>query len=273
MKLLNVDVEVKSKQDKVTLIPLGDLHLGNICCDLEAFKEAVQYINDTPNTYTLLMGDLVDAIVHTDNKRFDIDTIDTIYTTPEDQIQELVKILKPLADKKKIWGLLEGNHEHELKKRSYIPVCRRLSQELNVPFPGYQTAIRLNIRRKSPRSTSFDGWTTIIYAHHGTGAGRSAGARLNKLIKLNEGWEADIYLMGHLHDCIGHTNTKLTISRKGKLKMVESTHIYGMTGSFLKSYTDDETSTYSERAGYTPTTIGTIRIEFDVAKKKREIFS
>ena len=271
MKLLNIEVDVKNHQDKVTLIPLGDLHLGNICCDLDAFRDMVQYINDTPNTYTLLMGDLVDAIVHTDNKRFDIDTIDRKYTTPEDQIRELVTILKPLADKKKIWGIIEGNHEHELKKRSYIPVCRRLSEELGVEFTGYQTAIRLNIKRKAGKT--YDGWVTKIYAHHGMGAGRTPGSILNKVMTLSNNWDADIYLMGHLHQSITHAETKLSISSKGELRIIETTKLYGMTGTFLKSYTDDETSTYAERAGYSPTTIGTIRIKFDVGKKKIEMFN
>ena len=272
MKLHDFNIKHK-KNDRITIIPIGDLHLGSICCDKQAFEEMLDYIHTTDNTYTLLMGDLMDAIVHTDTRRYDISTIDPDLLTPEDQIEYLIEKLKPLADKGKIIGMLEGNHEHELKKRSYIPVCKRISEAINIPFFGYQTVIRLNFRRQSPGMIKDVVWTNTLYAHHGCGGGRRTGSIVNKVTDFMSQWDCDIYLMGHVHRKVAHTETMLTVPKRGKLRIEESRKLFGVIGTFLKSYTDDESSTYIERAGYPPVTIGTIRLEFFPDKHTSEIMT
>lgn len=54
----------KFNSDKpVQLVGLGDIHLGNINCDKEKFKEIVDWIASDPQRYWIGMGDYIEAIL------------------------------------------------------------------------------------------------------------------------------------------------------------------------------------------------------------------
>jgi len=55
------------------------------------------------------------------------------------------------------------------------------------------------------RENSNERHQLIIHSWHGSGAAQTEGARLNRLIRLVNEIEADIYLMGHLHAMTSHT--------------------------------------------------------------------
>lgn len=44
--------------EKLTIIPISDVHIGDKQADLKAFKETIERIKNEPNTYTILNGDL-----------------------------------------------------------------------------------------------------------------------------------------------------------------------------------------------------------------------
>ena len=50
--------ELDSNIDKLTIIPISDVHIGDKTSDLKAFKEVLERIKSEPNTFTILNGDL-----------------------------------------------------------------------------------------------------------------------------------------------------------------------------------------------------------------------
>ena len=57
-----VTIELNKLDDEIFLRPLGDVHIGNLGCDVEKFKRNVDYVRKTPNCYTIGMGDYIDNV-------------------------------------------------------------------------------------------------------------------------------------------------------------------------------------------------------------------
>ena len=95
-------VEVVSQAEEVKLIPLGDVHLGALTCEVDKFYETVQYILQS-GSLCVLMGDLMEAASkHSVGAGWAEQT-----QSPQVQLDALVEVLTPIAPQ--IVVLLEGN--------------------------------------------------------------------------------------------------------------------------------------------------------------------
>ena len=79
-----------------------------------------------------------------------------------------------------------------------------------------------------------------------------------RLMKLVNDIQADIYLMGHLHDIIVKSPHRLKCVN-GKIKSIPL--VAAMTGSWLRAYTQPKRGemmgiSYAEKKGYVPNRIG-----------------
>ena len=97
-----------------------------------------------------------------------------------------------------------------------------------------------------------------IHAWHGSGSAQTEGARIMRLMRLVNEFEARIYLMGHLHAIAVYTPERI-ISRNGRLRTEKL--IAACTGSWLKAYTQPHkgellTPSYAEMKGYKPARMG-----------------
>jgi hypothetical protein len=80
-------------------------------------------------------------------------------------------------------------------------------------------------------------------------------------------FEADIYLMSHVHDIDDSRRVTLTVDRNLNIK--EKHQHYALTGGFLKGYQND-VSNYVERGMYAPTSLGGIVISLHMEKDLRD---
>ena len=46
----------------IQIIPLADLHIGDAQCDLALINRTINYIKNTPNAFTIVNGDIINAI-------------------------------------------------------------------------------------------------------------------------------------------------------------------------------------------------------------------
>ena len=220
------------------LCAIGDMHIGAKACDKEALVEAIQEIKRSRKSYVVLMGDTLDCITNRD-KRYNVYEVDDELPKFKDQVDWALKILKPI--KKKIIGILEGNHEYKIKKNLGYDFTEFLAEELETNY--LQQAGMLNL--KTP-------WGEVrVFAMHGLGGGVTVGGQINRILKaINNLKDApDITLVGHFHRLDSVPMPVLDDNLKvHKLLM-------GFTGSFYRTYLPGIPN-YASDNMYPPSLIG-----------------
>jgi len=240
------------------LIPLGDIHLGNSCCEKGKLLEMVEWIKNKDNVFWLGMGDYVDCINYSD-KRFDPNTVDKAYignlsNCVQNQIDDVISFLEPIKDK--CVGLHRGNHEETIRLRYHHDVLYEMWKAMGVPVLNDSAITRLSFEDENKHRAAFD-----IYSLHGHGiGGRKGGAKINKLEDMITYVDADVYLMGHYH--IKQTETKTTLMANNRMDLKHKKRILGVTGCFLRGYQHGATS-YVEKLGLPPTDTGVIKLMFN----------
>jgi hypothetical protein len=167
--------------------------------------------------------------------------------------------------------VLEGNHEEKCKKVYGYDSAYAIAHRLKIPNCSYSTFARISFRRGENFKSRKRGVSKVlvIYATHGFGAGRKIGAKVNNIVSLVEGMEADIYIMGHNHGLQAVSQPRLEISRAGELRFKARKKLYCLGGTYLKTY-QVGASNYAERKGYLPTEIGSICIKIKPWNKIHE---
>lgn len=209
------------------------------------------------------MGDYGDFITKADTKRFmgsaikkeDRESIDEIIDI---QVQRIVDKFMPI--KHKILGLCEGNHEWEMRHRHSTNIVKRVCKELGVPFLGYSFFYRMVLKNTVGHTRN-----VIVYGHHGFGGGRTKGGTVNNIENLIKSYDADIYLMGHVHKKFGTRSIRLGMSERGKDKLHHKPMVVAATGTFMKTSVPGDL-TYSEKFGYPPTDLGVVKIDITMKR-------
>ena len=237
------EIEVKFRKEPIEIIPIGDLHNGSPNCRFDKFKKMVDYIEKSPQTYVIGMGDYLDCILSTD-KRYDSNASSGSITQHK---LEVLTQLKRIKDK--IICLMTGNHEYKFAQWGYGDPTQYLAQELGVPYAGMSCFIKLKIPWEIAHKAPL-----IIYAHHGWFSGRKRGSKVDNIEDLMRDYDADCYLCGHSHDLFATRRAR--ISWEGDKSVV-----FANTGSFVQTASFG-TSNYSERAGYPPQKLGVVKIKW-----------
>ncbi len=157
-----------------------------------------------------------------------------------------------------------GNHEETVRKYHHWDITQHLAYELKVPYLGFCAFIRLNFKRHTGDSKAVTQY--IIYATHGFGGSRKSGAKINRIEDLCHFFESDIVLIGHEHKKIYTTVTRLSISHIKTPRLVHRKTVGVMTGCFLRGYIDNGQN-YVERAGYSPTDLGVVKLYLNGVEK------
>ena len=266
MKLLTKDIPVNSKCSTIQIIPIGDSHVGAAGCDERELRDTAEYVAASKDRYTVLMGDLIDAI-YPDDKRWDDASVAEWVprARPVDAQYERVKEIISRIPRERILGALEGNHEIKARTVHYRDVTLDLCRELGIPYLGQEALIRLRfVRQKNGKSDR----NYLMFTTHGSGGGRKPGAKVNRITELSNFIDADIFLMGHVHEKSAIKNVVLSMDNTGKFAQKE--RLYCLTGTFLKTYTEDANS-YGARALYAPTSIGAPIISIQPYHGKLEV--
>lgn len=217
----------------IRILPLADLHIGSPECRGYHARELLEYVRDNPNTYTVLLGDLMDAALR--------DSVSDIYgakLNPGEEIRMIADLLRPLAEANKILGAIDGNHERRVSKQVGISPTQMICDILGIPH--LYSPDNLLITLYCPETTY------TIYGTHGSGGGKVAGSKMNSLVGLAKIIDADIYVAGHTHQPIVSKQAYNAYDPKtGKTRIKQQ--LFVNTASCLKY------GGYGEIAGYSPT--------------------
>lgn len=191
MKSIRIDLPRDLKE--IELHPLADLHLGDAHSDWELIQGELKHIMETPNAYCILGGDLMDSAIKS--------SIGDIYEAniqPMEQLQQCVKIFKPLADAGKILAVVSGNHEHRHYKTNGVDMTSLMCSQLGIA-DRYSSATSVIFLRFGHDSKHNRPQCYSIYLTHGSGGGRREGGKINRLADLATIIDTDIYICGHTH--------------------------------------------------------------------------
>jgi hypothetical protein len=248
MKVIEYRIPYKYGQS-IKILPIFDIHFGSVGCDVAALKRDLAQVDDG-STYIIGGGDWMDSVITSDTKRYrkssdgsDSKEDDII----DQQIENIYDIVKQYSTK--IIGLGDGNHEDNITKRCGTNPMKRLCKMLGTEFLSYSSMIKVTMSENNAR-----GRTVIVREHHGWGGGsRTIGADLTKYSKDVSNWSADIFLYGHVHRKQSDKVPRLGLSGT---QLISKPKTLVICGTYLKTYLNGESPSYSEKEGYPPTEIG-----------------
>jgi len=222
--------------DKLEIIGLGDLHIGDHNCDYKLLQKQIDYINDTPNCYVIGMGDYLNNAL----KMSKTDVYSAV--APQKEFMLAVEILGSIKKSKWI-AMTTGNHEHRTYKEAGIDLNRFLAYEIGIEDIYHPT---ISIVHLKLNKTAY-----YIHIHHGAGGGSTKGGSANKLVKLgNIIPNTDLVMMGHTHQQIFTTEGRYILDKKHD-KVIKHCQYLVNTGSCL-GYQDG----YAEAMALQPTAKG-----------------
>jgi hypothetical protein len=183
---------------------MSDLHLDSVHFAKEKFtKDADECVNH--NARILINGDVFDAIIPTDRKRY-VRGSDNFNEDAQinARIEFAVKILKPYVDYIDFIGI--GNHEASIVKYDGVDLVKMLVHELSlyrskellpIQRGSYQGFIRLWFKDKGSAVRQF-----VIYREHGKGGASPVTKGTINIQRLHTTFIADCYWLGHSHTSI-----------------------------------------------------------------------
>ncbi len=265
MELTERTLRIASRKDIVTIFALGDLHIASSAFEEHRLKKAIKKIEDTPNSVWIGTGDFGECISKTDIARFDQESVREPYRSNlhryhQLEAQELKKLFEPIADK--ALGLLVGNHENSLRQKLNFDLTWELCNHLGCKNLSMEGIVRLNIERKEGHAMPL-----IVFAAHGFGGGRRFGGKFNKLSDIQSYFEADIFLMAHVHSCGAAKEMRLTVPRSGKLRLKETPKLLIIVPAFYKTY-QEGMDNYASKLLYPPSALGMAEIRARIVSEQ-----
>lgn len=250
MKVIKKDI--KGKLDKLTIIPISDVHIGDKQADLKAFKDTIDRIKNEPNTYTILNGDLCNVALK--NSKSDVYADEM---TPMEQVLKIIEFLEPIKDK--ILVMSNGNHEERITKETSIDVLYLVAKQLKLEqvYSPSWWYLYLSFGESNKHKP-------VLYTatgYHGSGSGSTTGAKANRVKKMSQVVIADIYLMSHVHEPI-NTKGVIYVPDYQHRSIVRKDMYYAISNSFV-----GYEGSYAERMGLIPGNNGISEIQLDGHKK------
>ena len=248
--------------DKVGyIIPIGDVHLGDINFTPKAEKKLrgyIQWVVEHPNARVILMGDIFN-VAATTSKTSTFSRRANMKDNSE--LAEAVDIFSPI--KEQIVVAYDGNHEDRAIQWVNESPTLWLCHALGVKYGGYSgvTVFHVNKNKRKDQVRGNYRERYSVYAHHTTGGGGTVGGKMNRVDKLRQiVCNADIYLGGHNH-MLGNIPVKngiIDISKK-QVKFMEQWLVD--CGSY-----QDWNGGYAEAKQMVPSKLGSPKIQLEGTK-------
>lgn len=256
-----------------TIVPIGDVQLLDPRVPeynswaKKSFVNHMKRIQDEcPNPYYIGMGDYIDFMSPSNRDSF---KKAKIYDASRHWIEESGKILteqflelmEPFNTSGRWLGVLSGHHYVEFSDGTNSD--QMVARELDAPYLGYCAHIALRLRDANDKTRG----SVNVWAHHGTGSRRYPASKLvNDVVPY---WpEADLYLMGHMHESDASRINRMVI--RGS-EVVQHNALAVVTGGWLKGYVSG-VETYIERSMLRPRAVGAPVVEIHPYRDRRRNF-
>lgn len=183
-------------KDDITVIPVGDVHLGAALVMEDEFQEFIEKVSKTQNTYLLLLGDLLDNGIK--------NSVSSVYKQkymPSQAKRMMTEMLKPAKDR--VLAAVMGNHcrrsLREVDDDPMLDICFNLGIESLYREDVAFVKIQLGNHEKSEASGK-ENPTYMLVVTHGAGGGMLTGGTVNRAERYGYAIDgADCIVIGHSH--------------------------------------------------------------------------
>lgn len=247
-KLIRVNNQTLDPNGKgyASIVFWGDLHYGHPQCAIEKAMAMVDYCIKN-NIYMIVMGDLLEC-----GQRISVG--DSVYNqlNPQQQMEDMLEMLRPLAESGLCLGMHTGNHEDRISNGSGLHVIKNMCRELKVPYLGSAVWHRLKVG-----STTYS-----MYTMHGAGGAQFVHTKLGRAMQIANNFWCDIFAMGHVHAKVIESREVQRLNHRNRTVDQIKQYVL-LTGSWL---TYDRS--YAQTAGYGPATIGSPKIKLQADRRR-----
>ena len=206
--LKDFDMITHSFNESITIFPISDVHYGALEHMNKEWLNFCKLVEQTPNAYIILGGDLVNNNVRTCGF---INPYDEL-VRPREQKKRMVEFLEPIKDR--ILCAVNGNHEARSIKDDDIDITYDIMAKLDIedlyrPSMAFMK-VSLGHRKDNSPIQSYTFATT-----HGAGGGIYTGATVNRNERFGNIIEGlDCLIVGHTHKGTVSKPSKIVIDRK-----------------------------------------------------------
>ena len=230
MKIINHELEI---------YPLADVHIGDPLMDKKRLKQFMEEVQDEPNRYVIVNGDILNWASKNSVSDVYIEEI-----SPNEQIDKAVDLLSPIREK--ILVIVDGNHEQRAYKSEGIsPMCQ-VAERLDIFDVYSEGAYLLFISFGKSQGRDCRKMIYSLYGKHGRGGGKRAGSKANRLEDMATIVDADIYLHSHTHLPLAMKKSFYRCDYRNR-KVTQVEKLFVNSNAFLKY------GGYGEDLGFTPT--------------------
>lgn len=242
----------------ITVIPVSDVHLGAAECMEREWMEFIRTVEQTPNVYLTLGGDLLNNATKSSVSNI----YDEVYR-PSEAKRMMARMLEPIKDR--ILCAVGGNHERRSSKDVDDDITYDIMTKLdienlyreNVAFVKIQMG---NTERETGTRTSGKSRPTyVLVVTHGSGGGVLTGSAVNRNERFGYVLDgADALIVGHTHKPFTTQPGKISIDPRNNQVSVKPFKVISST-SWL------EYSAYAAAKMLLPTThcLHTLRLSGD----------
>lgn len=182
----------------ITVIPVADVHLGSPECREQEFMEFIQKVKETPNTYLVLLGDLID-----NGTKSSVTNPFRATMPPSQQKREMANILEPVRDR--ILCILPGNHERRSMKDADDDPVYDIAAKLDIEHLYRENIAFVKIQlgtedAQDEHSNSKYRPCYNLVVTHGAGGGIMTGGSVNRSERFGYVIDGmDALIVGHTH--------------------------------------------------------------------------
>lgn len=189
-----VKVKLDKSFDSVEVHILADWHIGDKYCKFNEIKNTLKYIEETPNAFCILNGDLMNNATKT--------SVSDCYAEqmkPQGQLQLLCDLIEPIKDK--VLFITQGNHEARTYRNDGIDLTAIMAKQLGI-YDKYARAggvLFLRFGELGGHSHNRKVCYTFYITHGSGSGGKKEGGKANGLCDLASIVDTDIYIHAHTH--------------------------------------------------------------------------
>lgn len=238
----------KSDEMSPYFMLMSDLHIGSAFTSMAKIKEDLETARRY-NARILINGDVFDAILPSDRKRFNPNVLSEALRGRADVLNAAldmaVTLLSPYADLIDVIGV--GNHDTALEKHHSVDLVLLLVERLNtlvdgadVRYGGYTGYYAVT------PPDNIKGARFVFYYHHGSGGDspitKGIGDFQRKLAWVSD---ANVIWMGHKHHRYADKMMRQKLCKSGRISHIEVLCV--MSGAYSDTYTQQTQADVMQR--------------------------
>ena len=207
--LKDFDMVKHSFNDSITIFPISDVHYGALEHMHKEWTNFCKLVEQTPNAYIILGGDLVNNNVRTCGF---INPYDEV-VRPREQKKKMVEYLEPIKDR--ILCAVSGNHEARSIRDDDIDITYDIMAKLDIEdlYRPNMCFMKVSLGTRKHDNSPIQSYTFGVT--HGAGGGIYTGATVNRNERFGNIIEGlDCLIVGHTHKGTVSKPSKIVIDRK-----------------------------------------------------------